>query len=154
MGTKSISEIMAKMKRAYDDFPDHQDEWRVFGSKDKRGRKDLFFYNPEAGLWQLKGDHKSPYEFLGVGERTKPRNLDEEIGEVMEREGKPLPFELATSHPKRKDIAVIAGGIGRYSRTGDPLREIMSDGQEKLDRKLRRKVDSLIRKHGLDKEYG
>lgn len=152
MRVRSLAEIMDEVRKRYKSRPDHQDDWRVLGSKDKRGYKDLYFYEPDAGLWHVKGDLKTPHELMGVGARIKPKHIDDEIQAQMKK-GKRLPFGLAAPHPKRKDTAIIAGGLGRFPTSREPLKPFLSDKQEELDLELRKKVERMRHKLGLDKEY-
>lgn len=153
MRIKSLAEIMEEMRRHYERRPRERRGWRVLGTKDQRGYADLFFYGPKAGLWQIKGELKSPYELMGAGVRIGVRRIDDEIRELMEH-GRPLPFGMISPHPKRKDTAIIASGIGRYLESSERMRTMLSSKQRELDIKLRNKLEKLRYKFGLDAAYG
>jgi len=152
MKIKSLAEIMEEMRRRYKRRPKERDKWRMLGGRDERGFTDFFFYGPKEGLWHVKGESKSPYELLGAGTRFSARKIDDEIQELMEQ-GRPLPFGIMSPHPRRKDTAVIAAGIGRYPESVRPIKGLLSGKQRELDAELRRRVEELRRKHGLDVGY-
>jgi hypothetical protein len=150
---KSLAEIMEEMRRHYKRRPGERRGWRVLGTKDQRGYADLFFYGPKAGLWQIKGELKSPYELMGAGARIGARRVDDEIRELM-GQGRPLPFGMMSPHPKRKDTAIIASGLGRYLESSERMRAILSSKQRELDFELRSRLEKLRHKFGLDVAYG
>jgi len=143
---------MEEMRRAYQ-RDRRKREWRVLEGMDSRGHYDLFFYGPSAGLWQIKAEAKSPYEFLGVGAKLVRRKVDERVKQVVE-EGRPVPFGLMSIHPERRDHVIIAAGVGKYSESTERLRELLSGRQRDLDVKLRRELERLCRREGLDIPYG
>jgi hypothetical protein len=127
--------------------------WRMLAGADSRGYSDMFFYGPKAGLWQIKGELKSPYELVGTGAKIVARRVDDEIRELMEQ-GRPLPFGLLSPHPEHKDRVIIATGVGRYSESIDQLKQLLSREGRKVDLELRRKLDRLRHELGLDVGYG
>lgn len=143
---------MDEMRRRYKRHPKLRRKWRVLAGTDEYGFSDLFFYAPELGVWQIKGDLKSPYELVGVGAQIAARKVDDEIRELMEQ-GTPMPFGLISSHPKLKDRAIIAAGLGRYQETTKRLKEHFSSGERKVDAELRRKIEKMRRELGLDIAY-
>ena len=153
MKIKSLAEIMEEMRRYYECRPRERRGWRVLGTTDQRGYADLFFYGPKAGLWQIKGELKSSYELMGAGAKIGARRIDDEIRELMEQ-GRPLPFGMISPHPKRKDTAIIASGLGRYLESSERMRTLLSSKQRELDVKLRSRLEKLRYKFGLDVAYG
>jgi hypothetical protein len=143
---------MEEMRKAYRRDP-RKREWRMLGGRDSRGHHDLFFYGPGTGLWQLKVEAKNPFEFFGVGARLVGPKLDERIKNIIE-DGKPVPFGLMSVYPSRKDHVIIAAGIGKYSESTERLRDLLSGKQRELDFKLRRELERLCRREGLDIPYG
>lgn len=143
---KPVAELMEELLREYRKSPRG---WRVLKDLDSRGFTDLFFYG--AGkLWQIKGEPKSPFEMVGVGARLVDQ-VDERIKRLMGR-GEPLPFGLATIHPKEEDALILATGMGRRAEAS-PL-SLLSPQQKEMDLKLRRKLDELCERYGLRKGYG
>lgn len=153
MPIKSLAEIMEEMRRRYQRSRKERQEWRMLAGTDSKGYSDLFFYGPKAGLWQIKGELKSPYELVGAGARVAARRVDDEICELMEQ-GHPIPFGLLSPHPKQKDRVIIASGIGRYSESTERLKELLPGGERGADLELRKKLDRLRRELGLDLGYG
>ena len=149
---RPVAEIMEEMRRAYK-RDRRKREWRVLEGMDSRGHHDLFFYSPSSGLWQIKAELKSPHEFLGVGTKLVRRKVDERVKEVVE-EGRPVPFGLMSIHPERRDRLIIAAGVGKHSESTDRLKELLSSRQRDLDVKLRRELERLCRREGLDIAYG
>lgn len=153
MSTKSLAEIMEEMRRKYQRSRKDRQEWRMLAGTDSKGYGDLFFYGPKAGLWQIKGELKSPHELVGAGARVAARHVDDEIRELMER-GRPIPFGLLSPHPKHKGRVIIASGIGRYSESTERLKELLPEKERRVDLELRKKLDRLRRELGLDIGYG
>jgi hypothetical protein len=153
MSVKSLAEIMEEMRQRYQRSRKEKEGWRMLAGTDSKGYSDLFFYGPKAGLWQIKGELKSPYEMVGAGARVVARRVDDEIRELMEQ-GHPLPFGLLSPHPEHKDRVIIATGIGRYSESTERLKEFLPGGKHEVDLELRRKLDRMRRELGLDMGYG
>jgi len=153
MPTKPLAEIMEEMRRRYQRSKKEREGWRMLAGTDSRGYSDLFFYGPKAGLWQIKGDLKSPYELVGAGAKVVARRVDDEIRELMEQ-GRPLPFGLLSPHPEHKDRVIIATGIGRYSESTERLKELLSGEEREVDIELQRRLNRLRRELGLDLGYG
>lgn len=150
MEVKSPAEIMEEMRKKY---KRSRRGWRMLTGVDSRGFSDLYFYGPKAGLWQIKGELKSPFELVGAGAKVMARRVDDEIRELMER-GRPVPFGLLSPHPERKDRVIIAGGIGTYSESLEELKRVLAGEGRQVDRELRLKLEELRRKLGLDVGYG
>jgi len=119
--------------------------------KDEYGYQDIFFYAPDVGLWQIKGEMLNPFELMGVGTKFHARKIDDEIKEIMEK-GDPVPFGLASFHPKSKNMLVIATGVGRYQDTLSHLGNFLSTYQDS-ERELRKKLSEMRRKLGMDMAY-
>lgn len=152
MDVRSLAEIMEEMRRYYKAHPKLRQKWRVLAGSDEYGFSDLFFYAPKLGIWQVKGELKSPYELVGAGARVSARKIDDEIRALMER-GTPMPFGLISPHPKLKDHAIIAAGLGRYQETTKQLKEHLTGRERKADAELRKRIERLRRELGLDVAY-
>ncbi|MEM4202259.1 MAG: hypothetical protein QW786_03530 [Candidatus Hadarchaeum sp.] len=152
MSVRSISEIMEEMLRKYRQRPDLRRQWRFLAGKDDHGYSDFFIYGPGFGIWQIKGELKSPYELVGSGARMAARRIDDEIREIMEQ-GAPLPFGFLSPHPKLRDHVIVASGIGRYQESMDELRAALPERHHLIERGLRQKLEELRRKFELDKAY-
>lgn len=152
MSVRSLAEIMEEMRKRYKSHPKLRRKWRVLAGGDEYGFSDLFFYAPKLGVWQVKGELKSPHELVGAGARISARKVDDEIRELMEQ-GVPMPFGLVSPHPKLADRAIIAAGLGRYQESTEHLKELFSSKERKLDSELRRKVKKLRSELGLDLAY-
>jgi hypothetical protein len=152
MAIKTLAEIMEEMRKNYKRRPKEQSGWRVLAGTDSRGYRDIFFYGPNAGIWLIKGEPRTPYELVGAGARIAAKDVSPEIRELMER-GRPMPFGFITPHPKSRDSIIIAAGVGRYGEATDLLKERFSSKQAKLELELRRKLDKLRHKLGLDVGY-
>jgi len=153
MAVRSLAEVMEEMRRRYQKDRRAREKWRMLVGGDERGYSDFFFYGPKAGLWQIKGEMKSPYELIGAGAKVVARKVDDEIRELMEQ-GQPMPFELLSPHPKHKDRIIIASGIGRYQESTARLKELLPGKQRELDVELRMRLEKLRRELGLDIAYG
>jgi hypothetical protein len=143
---------MEEMRRYYQRYPELRRRWRMLAGGDEYGFSDMFFYAPKVGVWQVKGELKSPYELVGAGAKIPARKIDDEIRMLME-EGKPLPFGLISPHPKMKDRAIIATGLGRYQERTARLKESFSNSGLKVDEELRRRIKKLRHELGLDAAY-
>ncbi len=152
MSVRPLTEIMEEMYRRYKRYPKLRQKWRVLAGSDEYGFSDLFFYAPKLGVWQIKGELKSPYELVGAGAKVAARKVDDEIRELMEQ-GMPMPFGLISPHPRMKDRAIIAAGLGRYQETTERLKELFSSREREVDAELRRKIEKLRRELGLDIGY-
>jgi len=152
MSVRSLANIMEEMRKRYRQYPKLQNKWRVLAGGDDYGYRDLFFYGPDVGIWQIKGELKSPYEMVGAGARVAARKVDDEIRALMEK-GSPMPFGLISPHPKFRDRAIVAAGIGRYQESTEHLRGLLPGRQRKMDLELKRKLDELRRKLELDVAY-
>ncbi len=152
MAVRSLAEVMEEMRRRYKRHPKLRQKWRVLAGSDEHGFSDLFFYAPGLGVWQVKGDLKSPHELIGAGAKVTARKIDDEISELMEK-GVPMPFGLISPHPKLKDQAIIAAGLGRYQETTKRLKEHFSSRERKVDEELRRRIEKKRRELGLDTAY-
>ncbi len=152
MKVRSLAEIMEEMRKRYKSHPRLRQKWRVLAGSDEYGFSDLFFYAPKLGVWQIKGELKSPYELVGAGAKVAARKVDDEIRELMER-GVPMPFGLISPHPTHRDRAIIAAGLGRYQETTTRLKEYFSSREREVDAELRRKIEKLRRELGLDIAY-
>ncbi len=152
MTVRSLAEVMEEMRRRYKRYPKLRRKWRVLAGTDEYGFSDIFFYAPGLGVWQVKGELKSPHELVGAGAKVAARKVDDEIRELMEQ-GTPMPFGLISPHPKLKDRAIIAAGLGRYQETTKRLKEHFSSRERKVDAELRRKIEKMRRELGLDIAY-
>ena len=152
MGVRPLAEIMEEMRKHYQRYPKLRDRWKVLAGGDEYGYNDIFFYAPDAGLWQIKGELKSPYEMVGAGARVTARKIDDEIREVMEQ-GMPIPFGFISPHPELKDRVIIAAGVGRHQDSTERLKGLLPGGQRKVEGELRQKLNELRRKLGLDVGY-
>ena len=152
MSIRSLAEIMEEMRKRYKRYPKLRRRWRVLAGGDEYGYSDLFFYGPGIGVWQIKGELKSPYEMVGAGARVAARKVDDEIREVMEQ-GIPMPFGLISPHPEFKDRAIIAAGMGRHQESTERLKGLLPGRQRRVEGELRQKLDELRRKLGLDAAY-
>jgi len=153
MAVRSLAEVMEEMRRRYQKDRREREKWRMLAGGDERGYSDLFFYGPKAGLWQIKGEMKSPYELVGAGAKVVARKVDDEIRELMEQ-GQPMPFGLMSAHPEHKDRIIIASGVGMYQESTARLKELLPSRRRKLDAELRIKLEKLRRELGLDIAYG
>lgn len=152
MSVRSLAKIMEEMRKRYRQYPKLQKKWRVLAGADDYGYRDLFFYGPDVGIWQIKGDLKSPYEMVGAGARVAARKVDDEIRGLMEQ-GLPMPFGLISPHPEFRDRAIVAAGMGRYQESTEHLRGLLPGRQRKVDLELKQKLDEIRRKFGLDAAY-
>lgn len=152
MAVRSLAEVMEEMRRRYKRYPKLRQKWRVLAGSDEYGFSDLFFYAPKLGIWQVKGESKNPYELIGAGAQVAARKVDDEIRELMEQ-GVPMPFGLISPHPKLKDRAIIAAGLGRYQETTKRLKEHFSSRERKVDAELRQRIEKKRRELGLDIAY-
>lgn len=152
MSVRSLAEIMEEMRRYYKRYPELRRKWRMLAGGDEYGFSDMFFYAPKVGVWQVKGELRSPYELVGAGAKIHARKIDDEIRKLME-EGTPVPFGLISPHPKMKDRAIIAAGLGRYQETTARLKEIFSSRELEVDAELRRRIKKLRQELGLDTAY-
>jgi len=143
---------MDEMRRCYNRHPELRRKWRMLTGGDDYGFSDLFFYAPKIGVWQIKGELKSPYELVGAGAQISARKIDDEIRKLME-EGMPMPFGLVSPHPKLKDQAIIAAGLGRYQETTARLKEHFSSREREVDAELRGGIEKLRRELDLDRAY-
>ncbi|HID60484.1 MAG TPA: hypothetical protein EYP46_01315 [Hadesarchaea archaeon] len=152
MSVRSLAEIMEEMRKRYKRYPELCRKWRVLAGSDEYGFSDLFFYAPKLGVWQIKGDLKSPYELVGAGARVSARKVDDEIRKLMEK-GTPMPFGLISPHPELKDRAIIAAGLGRYQETTKQLKEHLTSRERRVDAELRKRIEKLRHELGLDIAY-
>lgn len=153
MPVKSLAEIMEEMYREYRRSRREQRGWRMLAGTDEYGHSDIFFYGPRAGIWQVKGEVKSPHELIGAGAKVVARRIDDEIRELMDQ-GSPMPFGFLSPHPRSKNRAIIAAGIGRHSESIERLKKLLPSKQQRLDLELRLKLRELRREFGLDAAYG
>jgi hypothetical protein len=149
---RPAAEIMEEMYRKYKRYPKLRSQWRVLGGSDEHGYADLYFYGGDLGLWQIKGETKSPYELVGAGARIAPKHIDDEIRKAIVH-GSPMPFGLVSPHPKRKDGVIVASGIGKYQKSMEELKSYLP-AHDKTDLKLKRELDKIREKLGLDIPYG
>jgi len=152
MSVRPISEVMEEMLRRYRQKPNLQDKWRFLAGCDDHGYSDFFVYGPSFGIWQIKGELRNPYELIGAGTKVAPRKIDDEIREILEQ-GTPMPFGFLSPHPRMRDRVIVASGIGRYQNTMDELRSVLPGRHHFAERELRRRLDELRRKFGLDAAY-
>lgn len=152
MQIRSLAEIMEEMRKHYKRCPKLRRKWRMLAGSDEHGFSDMFFHAPKVGLWQIKGELKSPYELVGAGSKIPARKVDDEIRALMER-GAPMPFGFISPHPKHKDRAIVAAGLGRYQTSTERLKEHFSSRERETDAGLRRRIEKLRRELGLDIPY-
>ncbi|MFN4132920.1 MAG: hypothetical protein ACK4GQ_00905, partial [Candidatus Hadarchaeales archaeon] len=126
--------------------------WRAVIGRDDYGFDELYFFAPKIGLWQIKGERKSPYELVGKGAKIPVRKIDDEIMARM-MGGVPVPFGLLAPHPKHKDRAILAAGISNYREETEPLKEHFPKAMRDIDETLRSEVEKLRRLLELDKPY-
>lgn len=153
MSVRPVSEIMAEMLSRYRKRPSLQDKWRFLAGLDERGYSDFFVYGPSFGIWQIKGELKNPYELVGAGAKVAPRRIDEDIREALGK-GAPMPFGFLSPHPQLGDRAIVAAGVGRYQESTEELKSALPSRHHSAERELRRKLDEIRRKHGIDSAYG
>lgn len=147
----SIAEIMEELRKAYQRHPKLRSKWRVMMGRDDHGLSDVYFLAPSLGLWQIKGDLKSPYELVGKGAKIPAKKIDDEIVSRM-MGGIPVPFGLISPHPRYRDRAIIASGISDYREETKFIKEQFPQA-ERVDENLRIEVEKLVRKLELDKPY-
>lgn len=147
---KSLAEIMEEMLRCYKRSPRG---WRMLSNRDEWGHQDFFFYGPKVGLWQVKGEFRTPYELVGAGAKLAAERVDDRIRELI-RQGSPMPFGMLSPHPTQKDSVIIAAGVGQYLEAHPPVGEFLSEKQRRLDSELRAKLEKLRRDLGMDVAYG
>lgn len=152
MGVRSVSEIMAEMLSRYKQRPSLQEKWRFLAGLDEHGYSDFFVYGPSFGIWQIKGELKNPYELFGAGAKVAPRRIDDDIRDALEQ-GSPMPFGFLSPHPRLSDRAIIAAGVGRYQESTEELKSALPSRHNLAERELRRKLDEIRRKHGIDAAY-
>ena len=152
MSVRSLAEIMEEMRLRYERYPKLRKKWRVLAGGDDYGYSDLFFYGPGIGVWQIKGELKSPQELVGAGARVAARKVDDEIREVMEQ-GMPMPFGFISPHPELKDRVIIAAGVGCHQESTERLKGLLPGGQRRIETELRQKLDDIRKKFGLDIGY-
>lgn len=152
MRIRSIAEIMEEMRRHYRARPHLRRRWRVLAGIDDHGFSDLFFYAPTVGIWQVKGEMKSPYELIGAGARFSARRIDDEIRELMEG-GMPMPFGLISPHPRLRDRAIVAAGFSSYQESTEGLRDILPPSAQDADVLLRGRLKKMRGELGLDRAY-
>lgn len=151
MAIKTPAEILEEMRRKYRENPELQSKWRVIAGMDEHGYSDFFFYGPNAGVWQIKGEMKNPYELIGAGSRIFARDINREIRELIEQ-GQPMQFGMISPHPTDRRKVIIAAGKGKYSEATGQLKEVLRG--LKRDLELRMKLDRLRRELGLNLGYG
>ena len=153
MSVRSISEIMVEMLRRYRKSPGLQEKWRFLAGLDERGYSDFFVYGPTFGIWQIKGELKTPYELVGAGAKVAPRRIDDDIRDVLEL-GSPIPFGFMSPHPEIRNRAIMAAGVGRYQDSMEQFRSALPSRHHLAERELTRKLEELRRIYGLDVAYG
>ncbi|MFX1340452.1 MAG: hypothetical protein ACFFDK_17720 [Promethearchaeota archaeon] len=142
-GIAPIKHIVKKMKKEYDKDPK---QWRVIGSKDKKGNYDTFITKKPNAYW-LKSKQLSPYSALSMG--TIARNIDKDIDEKIGNNMTPNDFLrlFGMVVPIKKDQSVVAAGIEKYSQEhGDYLKKIIGEKNSNLEHQLGRKIDEEFRK--------
>jgi len=153
MSVRSVPEIMAEMLSRYKRRPSLQDKWRFLAGLDEHGYSDFFVYGPSFGIWQIKGELKNPYELVGAGTKVAPRKIDDDIRDALGR-GSPVPFGFLSPHPRLNDRAIVAAGVGRYQESTEELKSALPSGHRLAERELKRRLDEIRRKHGIDAAYG
>ncbi|MEM3401791.1 MAG: hypothetical protein QW179_02810 [Candidatus Hadarchaeales archaeon] len=148
----SLAEVMEEMRKLYQKHPNLRSKWRAVIGRDDYGFDEFYFFAPGIGLWEIKGERKSPYEIVGKGARIPARRIDDEIIAKM-MGGIPVPFGLMAPHPKHKDRAILAAGVSSYREETEPLKEHFPKSMRKADEKLRSEVEKLRRLLELDKPY-
>jgi len=152
MAVRSPAEIMEEMRRYYRARPGLRKSWRVLAGRDDHGFSDFFFCAPRLGIWQIKGEMRSPYELVGAGARLTARKVDDEIGRLMEG-GMPVPFGMISPHPRFRDRAIVAAGLGSYQESMEGLRELIPPPAREVDLQLVRKLRKMRGEMGLDSAY-
>lgn len=146
MYIKSVNEIIAEIKKEYDEDPRN---WRVLRGKDSKGHYDTYISGPKS-LWQMKTEWKTPYRPVGVG--VKVMGESNEIVKFIMDKGEYFPF--GEIYPQIKNSAIIAVGFGKYSqKSTNQLKSVISSKQEKLEKELNKSLDRLLEKEGLFKEF-
>jgi len=157
MKFRTGDEIKKEIKRKYNRDPE---KWQVLFGVDEDRYPTIIFHHT-SGTWILKEFFLNPYNSIGCGVKTKPwKNLMENI---------PYSFGLRTLTPEEGE-KILAGDIevvekvlsqsplpfheceGNLTIQGPilaPTKPIpFSTAQQKLDRKLRKELQSLVkRKH-------
>jgi hypothetical protein len=84
MNVKRLQSILEEIVEEGDQRPDG---WRaVFGMDKRTYTYDIYIINPVIGVYQIKMDHKNPYELRGVGGKIA-RKVDEEIMGMIGEDG-------------------------------------------------------------------
>lgn len=138
MPAKPVGRVIKDLKRRYDKKPE---DWRFLTGVVK-GQYDTYVLHDKT-LWQIKTEPLSPHRHVGFG-GIVARNIDEEIANRMQK-GTPLLFQLIS--PQERDKAIVVRGIERYSpKSVGSIKSLLSPKQAKLDLKLRKELDELMRK--------
>lgn len=138
MPVKPVGRVIKDLKRRYDKKPE---DWRFLTGVVK-GQYDTYILHDET-LWQIKTMPLSPHQHVGFG-GVVARNIDEEIASRM-RKGTPLLFQLIS--PQERDRVIVVKGIERYSaKSVGNIKSLLTPRQAKLDLKLRKELDELMRK--------
>ncbi|HID90531.1 TPA: hypothetical protein EYP44_01055 [Candidatus Bathyarchaeota archaeon] len=148
MPTKPVGRVIRDLKRRYDRKPRG---WRFLTGVAK-GHYDTFILH-DGTLWQIKTEPLSPFHHVGFG-GVVARSIDEEIAEEMQK-GAPVLFRLVS--PQDRHRVIVVHGIERYSSESiSGLKALLSPRQLKLDLRLRKELDKLMRrKYGYRMEmYG
>lgn len=147
---KKLRELIKDMKDSFDKDKDPKN-WKVIAGRTPQSYNDLFFCqsNKEeenVNLWQIKTENMSPYNILGVG--TKIKNIDNEIIEKIEKEGKPA----TPSHifgmlvPQKKGIIAAAGPMNYSDKKVHSIKEDISERNSVLEKLLKKRLKELIEK--------
>lgn len=146
MQIKSVEEIIADIKVAYDQDPTG---WKMLRGRDRKGHYDTYVMNQKS-LWQLKTEFKNPHQPAGIGSKIMD-DPDEGIDFLMAK-GEFLPF--SEIYPQGRGVPIFAMGIGRYSpKATNRLKSIISTKQYDLEKKLSDSLDKFLHREGLCKDY-
>ena len=144
-GVAPISDVFKKMKKHYDREPK---DWRIIGSKDKRGNSDTFIGKKPNTYW-LKSKMLSPYSALSMGSvvRNIDKDIDDHIGKKMSPEDMLQFFGMIV--PVKKDQSVIAAGIEKYSQQhGNYIKKVIKERTPNLGKQMVKRVDDeFTKKH-------
>ncbi len=116
---KNVNEIIKELSEAYKKDPSG---WYIFRTEDK-GKYDSFFLKDDT-LYQIKGIPKTPFEFIGMGGKSK-------IDEISINSGIPQGFNILS---QQEDFIILLGGVLDFVKKPDL--NIISSKQEELNRKL------------------
>jgi hypothetical protein len=104
----------------------------------------------------MKTEFRNPYQPIGVGVKIEDIQLDV-VRVAMKEKGELFPFGEIYRPLSLKSKAIqsiVALGIGKYSSDAtSKLKSIISSKQAELEIDLNRKLQKLLDREGMFKEY-